>query len=62
VDIVDAGIKRFVFRHFYRTAEGLVHLLNADVEVLLQHGNEFTRLTLDDFKQHIEQGRLNARD
>ncbi|MDX9668668.1 deaminase [Pseudomonas sp. P8_250] len=62
VDIVDAGIKRFVFRHFYRTAEGLIHLLKAGVEVLLQHGNEFTQLTLDDFIQHIEQGNLNASD
>lgn len=49
VDIVDAGIERFIFRNFYRSDEGLIHLLKAGVEVFLQHGNEFTRLTLDDF-------------
>jgi dCMP deaminase len=33
VDIVDAGIVEFVFSDFYRTHEGLIHLLSAGVKV-----------------------------
>lgn len=50
VDIVDAGIKEFVFEEFYRTTEGLIHFLNAGVRVLLKHGDEFTELNMDDLK------------
>ncbi|MNL61257.1 hypothetical protein D3C87_1851630 [compost metagenome] len=48
VDIVDAGIVEFVFRDFYRTNEGLKHFLKAGVKVMLQYGDEFTELQLQD--------------
>lgn len=50
VDIVDAGIVEFVFRNFYRSDKGLVHLLKAGVKVKLAYGEEqFIELRLDDF-------------
>lgn len=49
VDIVDAGIVEFVFRDFYRTNEGLRHLLSVGVKVTMLHGEDFlTELTLED--------------
>lgn len=50
VDIVDAGIKKFVFRDFYRSDEGLQHLIRAGVEVSIKLKDSFTILALDDFK------------
>lgn len=49
VDIVDAGITRFVFENFFRDKEGLKHFLKTGVEVFLQVGNEFTQIQLEDF-------------
>lgn len=50
VDIVDAGIKRFVFRNFYRDDAGLQHLMKTGVEVFLAVGDTFTLLQLQDFE------------
>lgn len=50
VDIVEAGIKRFVFKNFYRSDEGIQHLIKAGVVVLLQLPGAFEQLTLEDFK------------
>lgn len=50
VDIVEAGIKRFVFKNFYRSDEGIQHLIKTGVEVWLQLPGSFEQLTLDDFK------------
>lgn len=50
VDIVEAGIKRFVFKNFYRSDEGIQHLIKSGVVVLLQLPGAFEQLTLEDFK------------
>lgn len=50
VDIVDAGIKKFVFRDFYRSDEGLQHLIRAGVDVQFKLDDFFTKLTLDDLR------------
>lgn len=54
VDIVDAGIVTLVFRNFFRTNEGLLHLMKAGVEVVLQHGDEFTVLRLEDLDVGVD--------
>ena len=50
VDIVDAGIVELFFGNFYRTNEGLKHLLSAGVKVTLMHpGSQFvTEIQLGD--------------
>jgi len=50
VDIVDAGIERFVFRNFYRDDAGIQHLMKAGVEVFLAVGDKLTLLKLQDFE------------
>lgn len=52
VDIVDAGINHFVFRKFYRSDEGIKHLMKAGIRVSLSYANsQFIDLTLDDLEQ-----------
>lgn len=50
VDIVDAGIKRFIFKNFYRSDEGIQHFLRTGIEVFLRVPGAFEQLTLDDFR------------
>jgi dCMP deaminase len=49
VDIVDAGITKFVFEKFYRDTGGLIHFLKTGVEVYLKVGETFEQLQLEDF-------------
>lgn len=55
VDIVDAGIEEFIFRRFYRSDEGLIHLLKAGVKVRMAYSDDqFLELRLDDFVREAE--------
>lgn len=49
VDIVDAGITELYFANFFRTNEGLKHLLSVGVMVTMLHAGGFsTKLSLGD--------------